>query len=172
MCGWISFVPAAFQHCVRKTGEPGITYQVSDIVGGTDLIVCMLILNQLQVSSTHYVTHVISFTRLPHFYIQCLKLGGAWVQGYRWMILWPFITIFPRDIIFAWTVNSFTLTTRVQVMPNMVDKTVLFVFDTIRSRQRPMEYKFLAYKIIAWLPLQSSYLPADTVFISTGTIIL
>ena len=59
----------AFQCCMRKVRESGKTYHASDIANGADLF------NSSQVSSTSYVTHAISFSRLPC--ISRTKLGGA-----------------------------------------------------------------------------------------------
>lgn len=65
-------LPPNFQLCTRRMREPGKTYHESDVVGGTNL--CQM--NQNQVSSTHYVTHVVSLTRLPRFSCTILKSVG------------------------------------------------------------------------------------------------
>ena len=68
-----------FQCSTRKTREPGKTYHVSDIVGGTDLQVMQV--EPSQVSSICYAIRVISFTRLPCF--SCATLKNWWVPDYQ-----------------------------------------------------------------------------------------
>ena len=50
-------------NCTRKMREPDETYHASDIAGWTDLTWFHI----KQVGSTCFITHVISFTRLPRF---------------------------------------------------------------------------------------------------------
>lgn len=53
---------------------------MGDIEGGTNLIICNL--NQLEVGSTCYVTHTISFARFSHFF-WCVTLKSWEEWGYK-----------------------------------------------------------------------------------------
>ena len=60
--GLVTRLLPAFRCCMRKKRKPSKTYHTNNIAGGTDIF------DQVEpshVSSTCYVIHVISFTRLP-----------------------------------------------------------------------------------------------------------
>ena len=76
-----------FNVAQEKTRERGKTYHMSDVAGGIDLQVMQV--EPSQVSSTRYVTRMITFTRLPCFSRATLK---SWEEpGYEATIYSHFI---------------------------------------------------------------------------------
>ena len=96
----ISLVPRlllAFQRCTGKMREPGKTYHVSDVAGGTDLTLFHLDYT----SQFHPLRHSHDKFYLAPLFFSCNveKLGGAWVRGYMSITLTTLMQAAPATLL-------------------------------------------------------------------------